>query len=287
MTASARDSISATTRGDDFTGTALLPGRLVALILFCAATILLIPLESTFAGLAAAGGSLVFTLRQPDAPFRLIFGVLLGCVVVLGFAPIHTGLDPGHFISLGMPFLTVVVVPWLVIRRYAPPTGLDGTFWPRGFSLRDTVYTILSVPLAWGVIELYFFHLTPEMPTHWLLPPEWNEDAVRRLTTGINCVGIWDELFFINTCYVLLRRLFPAWLSNLAQAVVYTSVLYHMAFTGAGIVIVYLFALTQGVMYERSRVLFYVLVVHLIVDVFLVLAILQHYYPGNMPSFFF
>jgi len=136
------------------------------------------------------------------------------------------------------------------------------------------------------VIEVYFFHLTPAVPAHWPLPPEWNEAAVRRLTVGINCVGIWDELFFINTCYGLLRRLFPAWLANLGQAVVYTAVLYHMEFTGAGVVIVYLFALTQGVMYERSRVLFYVLVVHLTVDVFLVLAILQYHYPGRTPGFF-
>ena len=75
--------------------------------------------------------------------------------------------------------------------------------------------------------------------------------------------------------------MYPAWWANFGQAVVYTSVLYHMAFTGAGIYIVYIFALTQGAMYERSRVLLWVLIVHLIVDVFLVIAILQHYYPDR------
>jgi hypothetical protein len=33
-------------------------------------------------------------------------------------------------------------------------------------------------------------------------------------------------------------------------------------------------------MYERSRCLLYVLIVHLIVDAFLVAAILQYHYPG-------
>ena len=67
-------------------------------------------------------------------------------------------------------------------------------------------------------------------------------------------------------------------MANAAQAVVYTSVLYDMAFTGAGPVIVYLFALTQGSMYDGSRSLLWVLLVHLIVDFFLVAAILHHYY---------
>ena len=169
--------------------------------------------------------------------------------------------------------LSALPLPWRERSRLR-------CFWPRGFSLRDTIYVIISIPLSWGIIWLYFFQLTPEMPTHWLMPAQWDDNAVRQLIIGINCVGIWDELFFINTCYVLLRRMYPAWMANLGQAVVYTSVLYHMAFTGAGVVIVYIFALTQGAMYERSRVLLWVLIVHLIVDLFLVLAILEYYYPG-------
>lgn len=66
----------------------------------------------------------------------------------------------------------------------------------------------------------------------------------------------------------------------MAQAVIYTTVLYTMAFRGVGPVFVYLFALTQGAMYERSRALLWVLVVHLIVDYFLFQAIVSAYYPG-------
>jgi membrane protease YdiL (CAAX protease family) len=109
---------------------------------------------------------------------------------------------------------------------------------------------------------------------------------VTRFITGINCVGIWDELFFINTVYAVLRSLYPARAANLAQAVVYTSVLTDMAFIGAGPPIVFVFALIQGVMYERARTLLYVLVVHLIVDAFLVAAVLHYHFPG-MPRVFF
>jgi len=249
------------------------------LIAFAASAVLLIPLEAFVPGLVVWLLALALAWRTGDSLVRRNFGILLGCVLVLGFAPIHTDLAPLHFVTLGIPFLAVVLVPYLILKWKAPG-DVDLGFWPRKFSLRDTIYVIISVPLSWGIIWLYFFHLTPEMPTHWAMPAQWDDSAVRRLFIGINCVGIWDEFFFINTCYVLLRPMYPAWMTNLGQAVVYTSVLYHMAFTGAGTVIVYIFALTQGAMYERSRILLWVLIVHLIVDLFLVLAILEHYYPG-------
>ena len=59
-------------------------------------------------------------------------------------------------------------------------------------------------------------------------------------------------------------------------------VAYHEARAagGAGLIIVPIFAWTQGSMFEESENLLYVLVVHLIVDFFLFAAILHHYYPG-------
>ena len=106
-----------------------------------------------------------------------------------------------------------------------------------------------------------------------------------RLFIGINLVGIWDELFFVNTCYALLRSLFKYPLANAVQAVIYTAVLYDMAFIGCGIFVVYFFALTQGAMFEKSEALLWVLIVHLIVDYFLVAFIVQTYYPDYGVDF--
>jgi membrane protease YdiL (CAAX protease family) len=256
------------------------------LIAFCAAAVLLIPVENFPAGLAAWALSAVLTALQPDPRVRRNLGVLLACILVLGFAPINTNLSTPHFLQLGTVFLAVVLGPALFMHWRAPGE-VRWRLWPVQFSWRDLIYTLISIPLAWGVIETYFFYLNPELPTHWPMPAEFSVDAVKRLAIGINCVGIWDELFFVNTVYAILRGVFPARIANPAQAVVYTSVLYDMAFTGHGAWIVYLFALTQGLMYEKSRVLLYVLIVHLIVDLFLVMAILQHYYPTHsLPLFF-
>ena len=253
---------------------------LPALLSFCAATILLIPLEWFLPGLLMWGISAFLVVRNRRADVRRNLGLLLALILLLGFAPIHTDRDTRHFVVLGGVFLLATLGPYLFMRWRAPHQ-LDWRFLPKRFWWRDIIYVAISIPLSWAILQLYFFHLNLELPTHWPMPPEPTTDALRRLVIGINAVGIWDELFFVNTVYVLLRTLFPARIANPAQAVVYTAVLYHMAFTGWGILIVYLFALTQGAMFERSGILLWVLIVHLIVDFFLVMAILQYHYPGQ------
>src|SRR5262245_33533869 len=257
----------------------------IALAAFCAATVLLVPLARYIPGFALWFLSAALTCRQSNVRMRRNMGILLGCVAVLALAPIDTGLDTRHMAIVFLCFATVVLVPSIIMAMVAPGE-LNWRFWPRHFSKRDLIYTAISIPLSWLVINAYFFHLNPGLAAHWMLPASYNLHAVQRLVGGINCVGIWDELFFVNTVYGLLRGVFPARVANAAQAVVYTSVLYDMAFTGHGIWIVYIFALTQGVMFEKSRVLLWVLLVHLIVDLWLVLAILQWHYPGHAPGIF-
>jgi hypothetical protein len=122
------------------------------------------------------------------------------------------------------------------------------------------------------------------MPWQWPLPPEPDPATLTRPFRGINAVGIWDELFFINTVYALLRSLFSYPIANALQAVVYTAVLYDMAFVGIGPILVFGFALTQGAMFERSNHLLYVLCVHLIVDLFLYRAIVLGQFPDFTPT---
>lgn len=256
-----------------------------ALAAFCVATVLLVPLAWYIPGFAFWLLSAALTFRQRNPRLRRNLGILLGCIAVLAFAPIDTGLDTRHMAILACCFASVILGPIIATEIWAPGE-LRWRFWPPYFSLRDVLYTAIAIPLSWLVINIYFFHLNPELASHWMLPASYNTHAVRRLVAGINCVGIWDELFFVNIVYGLLRGVFPARVANAAQAVVYTSVLYDMAFTGHGIWIVYLFALTQGVMFEKSRVLLWVLIVHLIVDLWLVFAILQWHFPGHSPGIF-
>jgi hypothetical protein len=268
-----------------------------ALLLFLAALVCLVPLRQRHAdafpspgvpillGGVVWLGALALVLSDPEGAFRRRMGVLLGLAILLGLAPIQTSTDSRHFGTLGLCFLAAVVLPGLILRR-SDHGVIAWQILPRRLRWRDLMYVAIAAPLATGIFHLWFFRINPWLPTHWALPATPDPGETRRLILGINLVGIWDELFFINTVYGIIRSLFPQRLAIAAQAVVYTSVLYTMAFTGIGPLVVFLFAVTQGAMYEGSRSLLWVLLVHLIVDLFLVAAILHYYYPGmRVPGF--
>ncbi len=254
-----------------------------ALLALLAAAVLLIPLELFIPGIAFALLCLALILRVPDARFRLRLGILLACVVLLSVAPINTDRSDAHFLSLGLFFATAVLAPALIMKRLDPGV-IRFRFWPRRVHKLDLIYTAISIPLAWGIIRWYFFTMNPELPTHWPMPEPQTSEGLWRLFIGINAVGIWDELFFLNTVFALLRSCYSFKVANLAQAVVYSSVLSDMAFTGIGPILVFIFALTQGFMFEKGESLLYVLIVHLIVDAFLVASILAYHYPGYTPG---
>lgn len=261
----------------------LTPRRQALLGAFAAATVLLIPAGLWIAGVPAFLLCIWLVATDPEPRLRGRLGVLLGCVAILAACDINPSLSDDNFLRLGIPFALVIVLPALVQRLGGDEPAIRFRFWPRRWRWQDAAYTVLSVPLAYVVLKGYewgnrtFFE--DELFRHWTLGPEPDPAEIRRLFVGINLVGIWDELFFVNTTFALLRSLFTFRAANAVQAVLYTAVLYDMAFTGCGVAIVFLFAWTQGSMFEKSESLLWVLIVHLVVDYFLVAFIVQGYYP--------
>lgn len=255
------------------------------LVLLLAGVVLVLPLDRWLFGLpvpvrivagAFAWSTFMWRLRGETPRDRTLYLALFAPLILLALAPIHTGLQPLHLITLGSALAAAVLIPAWMLRGMGV---LDFRLLPRRVDPVDVGYTLLSLPLAWLAFELYFGVLSPEVPLNWQLPPDPDTWELVKLFVGINVVGIWDELFFINTCYAVLRAMFPPRVANPAQCVIYTSVLWDMAFSGWGPVFVAILALTQGAMYERSRVLIWVLIVHLVVDYFLFQAIVSTYYP--------
>ncbi len=226
-------------------------------------------------GVISALGFILAWRHEPPERRRSYLALVIP-LAILAIAPISTNLVIPRMLTLGLFLLSVIIVPPLILRRRDVITF---KLLPNKLDAVDIFYTLLSIPLAWGGFALYFFY-SPQVPFNWLQPPVPTNQDLFKIFMGINAVGIWDELFFINICFALLRHLFPFKIANPAQAVIYTSVLYDMAFTGWGPVFVGVLALTQGFMYERSKVLIWVLIVHLIVDYFLFQAIVEHYYPN-------
>jgi hypothetical protein len=257
----------------------------LTLLYLLLASALLIPLDNAFFGISipvrivmgslAALAFIFFLTREPSARRQRYFALAVA-LLILVLAPIGTSLEPSHIFWLALCFAAVLVIPAIILQK----TGvISFHLWPEHLEWLDVGYTLLSVPLAWAAFELYFRVLSPEVPFNWKLGSEPNNAELFTLFMGINAVGIWDELFFVNTSFAILRSLFPFRTANLAQGVIYMIVLYDMAFTGWGPVFVYILALTQGFMFERSKVLLWVLIVHLVVDYFLFQAIVARYYP--------
>lgn len=249
---------------------------LVPLLSLLATAVLWIPLKFYWLGALPALVFLV-SLWWEDAERKRHYAALASAVLILTLSPISTDLSPLHFLTLGTGFLLAIIVPTLLLRG----TGtITFQFFPKEIDKIDIFYTAIGIPLAMAGVWLYFQVLSPNVPFNWMLPPEPNNGELFKLFMGINAVGIWDELFFINVSYAIIRKLFPYRIANPAQAVIYTSMLYTMAFRGWGAIIVYIFAFTQGAMYERSKSLIWVLLVHLMVDYFLFQGIVSAYYPN-------
>ncbi|MCB1236864.1 MAG: hypothetical protein KDM91_17485 [Verrucomicrobiae bacterium] len=259
------------------------PPRAAMLALFAVATVFLVPLHWHLAGAAAWAGCAGLVWRDSEPRLRRRLLVLLGCLAVLSATDINPSTSDRNFFQVGVPFFLVILVPALILGKTDPGT-IRYRFWPERARRLVVFYTVLSAPLAWSLLKLYWW-LEPDLYTHWTMPPEPEAGPIRRLFLGINLVGIWDELFFVNTVFAVLRSLFRFRVANALQAVVYTSVLFDMAFTGWGVAIVAVFAWTQGSMFERSESLVWVLLVHLVVDFFLVAGIVGSYYPGTGLDF--
>ena len=254
------------------------PQSLIPLICLLVTSVVWIVFAAPLLGALFATGFVVSLLREPLSRV-LRYLALAASVIVLAVAPINTDTSNQHILILGSAFLAAVILPTLILWRQRPHV-ITFKLLPDYFDWVELVYTLSAVPLAWGAFQLYFFVLSPEVPYNWTLPAEPQNEPLLRLFLGINAVGIWDELFFINVSYAIIRSLFPYLTANLAQSVLYTAVLWTMAFRGFGLLFVYVFAFTQGAMYERSRSLLWVLIVHLIVDYFLFQAIVSAYYPN-------
>ncbi|MCA9839001.1 MAG: hypothetical protein KC422_18945 [Trueperaceae bacterium] len=261
------------------------PSSLLPLLCLLAATFLLVPLGRNVLflplavrlslGLLASLGFVYFL--QKEAPDRRLKYLALAIpLAILALAPIDTGLGFAHILTLVIIFSAVLVIPYLLLEG---KNIISYKLFPERLDPLDLIYTLVSIPLAWGALTLYLKIMSPEVPYNWVLSPEPEGLELFKLFMGINGVGIWDELFFVNTSYAILRSLFPYRTANLAQSVIYMSILYDMAFSGWGPLFVYILALTQGAMYERSKALIWVLLVHLIVDYFLFQIIVSTYYP--------
>lgn len=190
----------------------------------------------------------------------------------------------GNFFLLGFVLAAAVAVPYSLSRWVYRDHHIR---FPWNFRQRWTraQWIYLVAVIVAGYLILPFYFVSTGVYLNWPAVHEWHE--IGRLFVGVNAVGTWDELFFICTVFVLLRRHFPPWQANLLQAVVFVSFLWELGYQSWGPLLTIPFALVQGFTFNLTKSLTYVLVVHLLFDAIVFLVIVGARNPGWLPIFLF
>ena len=209
--------------------------------------------------------------------------IALGMLIV-SVIPLAAQLDDASMLRFTLALGGAVLVPYLISRFVFRDRAISFPWRARRrWGLLHWGWLVAVLVLGWLILPFYF--ITSGVYLNWPVvdPP----DLIARLFVGVGAVGIWDELFFICTCFVLLRRHFADATANVLQAVVFVSFLWELGYRAWGPVLTIPFALLQAIIFLRTKSLGYVVTVHLLFDA-VVFAVLVHAHnPGLLDAIFF
>ncbi|MGG7465534.1 CPBP family glutamic-type intramembrane protease [Plantibacter sp. YIM 135347] len=250
-------------------------------VLIAASGVLLFGFAMPLAGYPVLAAALVAAWFVDRRMFRDLSLIAVG-LVALSLVPINTSIDWSHMLQMGAALAVAVLTPYLLSRfvfrdhaiRFPVATGHRWTKLEWG-------YLIVVIGLGYAILPVYL--IRSGIYQNW--PAATTGDEVFRLFLGTNALGIWDELFFICTCFALLRRHLPDWQANLIQAALFTSFLWELGFRSFGPFIIFPFALVQGWTFTLTKSLSYIVTVHLLFDFVLFLVLLHSHNPSILQFF--
>ncbi|MDN3494564.1 CPBP family intramembrane metalloprotease [Planococcus sp. APC 4015] len=208
--------------------------------------------------------------------------IAIGLLVVSAI-PLHAELDNLAFLRFTLALGGAVVVPY-AISRFVYRDHAIRFPWRGGGRWTTFQWTWLVAVLVLGWLILPFYFITSGVYMNW--PVVDTPELIARLFVGVGAVGIWDELFFICTCFALLRRHFPDAQANILQAVVFVSFLWELGYQAWGPLLTIPFALLQAFIFMRTRSLAYVVTVHLLFDAVVFLVLVHAHNPGMLDGIF-
>ena len=230
--------------------------------------------------LLAAVGAAFLVDRSLGRDLSLIaFGV-----VVVSLVEVSTNIEWGHMLVMGAALVVAVLGPYLASRFWFRDHAvrfpvLTGKKWTR----REYGYLVAIVALGYLILPVYM--VSTGVYQNW--PAATDAGSVFRLFLGTNALGIWDELFFICTCFALLRRHYGLWTANILQAVIFTSFLWELGFHAWGPLLIFPFALIQGLTFTLTKSLSFVVAVHLLFDFVLFLVLVHAHTRDWFPIFLY
>jgi membrane protease YdiL (CAAX protease family) len=252
----------------------------VSIFLLCISAILLIGLQWKPWAWIVMGFGMLFLLFCPKE-FSKNIALIYISLLLLGLTPITTDISFGHMLFMGIMLTLALALPYLISRfifkeHYVKFKFHHGRNWYRS----EILYIIITAFICYFLLPFYLKNTQAYL--NWTVTP--GASYITRLFLGTNGLGIWDELFFVSTVLGIFRRFMPFSIANIAQAILFTSFLYELGFTGWGFIMIFVFALVQGYVFKKTESLFYVITIHLTLDLLLFLALLQ-LHQGWIPLF--
>jgi hypothetical protein len=208
--------------------------------------------------------------------------IALGLVVV-SLIDLKAELDNLAMLRFTLALGGAVLLPYLV-SRYLYRDHAIRFPWRGGGRWTRFQWLWLAAVLVLGWLILPFYFITSGVYTNW--PVVDTPELIARLFVGVGAVGIWDELFFICTCFALLRRHFADASANVLQAIVFVSFLWELGYQAWGPALTIPFALLQGWIFLRTKSLAYVVTVHLLFDAVVFGVLVHAHNPGLLGAVF-
>jgi len=268
----------------------LLSTSIVPALLVCLAAPAFFVVQQQWLGWALLAAGLALALaserRQVTASgpslTRDLSLIAIGLLIVSSIA-LKAELDDLAMVRFALALGGAVVVPYVVSRWVYRDRAISFP-WRGGTRWKPWQWAWLAAVLVLGWLILPFYFITSGVYLNW--PVVDTPDLVARLFVGVGAVGIWDELFFICTCFALLRRHFADVTANLLQAIVFVSFLWELGYQAWGPVLTIPFALLQAVIFIRTHSLGYVVTVHLLFDAVVFGVLVHAHNPGLLDGLF-
>ncbi|MEJ0073225.1 MAG: type II CAAX endopeptidase family protein [Candidatus Saccharibacteria bacterium] len=229
--------------------------------------------------LFAAAGLLALWLPTSIRRYML---ALLASTLLLAVTPLTTIFTLHMFIIILGMIVGAVLIVYAVSRYFEREHLIHFRFdWRRTWAAWEIAYLVgmvLVVYLLWP----YYFRTTGAI-SGWHVGRQAGEITAVFVSTMIT--GIWEEFFFTATVLGVLRKYMPFVWANVLQACMFAAFLWRVGFHHWAAVPMFGYAFAQGWVFQKTRSLLYVLVVHVCVDLLVCLILLHAAQPDMMRIF--
>lgn len=136
---------------------------------------------------------------------------------------------------------------------------------------RTLMCALVTLGFAVGAIEIMFRYT--DVLKIWAFPDTSLSFILLLLVLAL--IGLWEELMFGGVVFPLLQRHFSFGVANLIQAVIYTAMLYGWGYHSFSLLMIAPLALVRGWIVRQTQSLYYLFVMHFVIDAVIIVAILR------------